>query len=258
MLRRRSIWFPAALGLTAAAPVCGEVGQLSQLPVAARRPAPPAIQPAPLRPVDQAVADRHALSVSLREVQGGLRVPDDFSEVFPVPGYDDLFMRAAGSIHAVFPKSTYVPRRGVLVALVPDNTVHYIGRPSASDIAAWHGAAAPKRTSQGNPEAQGAATHFSQRVDTRVELRVDTQDERNGTVTDSARRARRTAAKRPVQPTARRASPAAARRIATDTGYRGRRLGALVRRAAVAARSQAGSTPREADRRRHHQSSQSS
>ncbi len=237
MLRRRSIWFPAALGLTAAAPVSGEVGQMSQLPVAARRTTPPAIQPAPLRPVDQAVADRHALSVSLREVEGGLRVPDDFSEVFPVPGYDDLFMRTAGSIHAVFPKSTYVPWRGVLVPLVPDNTVHYIGRPSASDIAAWHGAAAPKRTSQEKPEAQGAATHLSQRVDTRVELRVDTQDELNGTVTASARRARRTAAKRPVQPTARRASPAAARRIATDTGYRGRRLGALVRRAAVAARS---------------------
>ncbi len=257
MLRRRSIWFPAALGLTAAAPVSGEVGQISQLPVAARRTAPPAIQPAPLRPVDQAVADRHALSVSLREVEGGLRVPDDFSEVFPVPGYDDLFMRAAGSIHAVFPKSTYVPRRGVLVPLVPDNTVHYIGRPSASDIAAWHGTTARKRTSQGNPEAQGAATHLSQRVDTRVELRVDTQDEPNGSVTAWAQRARRTTAKRPVQPTVRRESSAAARRIAMDTGYRGRRLGALVRRAAAAARAQASSTPREANRR-HHQRSQGS
>ena len=146
MVRRRSIWFAAALGLTAVAPVCGAVGQRTQLPVAARRAAPPAIQPATLQPVDQAVADRHALSVSLREVEGGLRVPDDFSDVFPVPGHDDLFMRAAGSIHAVFPKSTYARRRGMLVPLVPDNTVLYIGRPSESDIAAWYGDALPKRS----------------------------------------------------------------------------------------------------------------
>ncbi|MHC4107146.1 MAG: hypothetical protein ACYSTY_03575 [Planctomycetota bacterium] len=230
MVRRRSIWFPAAFCLAAAAPDSGASGASEEGRIDDN-------QPAPLQPVEEAVADRHALSVSLREVDGGLREPDDFSDVFPVPGHDHLFMRAQGSLHAVFPQSTYVRWRGVLLPLVPDNTVLYIGPPSDSDIAAWYGAAASKRTRQGEP--QGTSTRISGRIETRVELRVAEQSESNGTQTASARRATRSATKRPGQPTARKASPAAPKEIATDTGYRGQRLGALVRRAAAAARSQA-------------------
>ena len=79
--------------------------------------------------VDQRVADVSPLSLSLREVEVNLRQPDNFEELFEIPGLGDLpsrYMRSAGALHAVFDRSVY---RADGAAEIPANTMFYIGAP---------------------------------------------------------------------------------------------------------------------------------
>ena len=90
----------------------------------------------PLQQIDQASADRHSLSQSLRVMPVDLS-PHNFERVYQVPGRDDLMMRTNGALYAVFEQSAYTrdqKKKGALKAVVPAATVFYIGRPDFSVI----------------------------------------------------------------------------------------------------------------------------
>jgi hypothetical protein len=87
-----------------------------------------------LDPIEQSIEDVSVLSMSLREIEPGLRQPNDFARVFRVPGRDGLFMRQQGGLYAVFPESVYkADKKGKLRAVVPSDTMFYIGRPTLLD-----------------------------------------------------------------------------------------------------------------------------
>jgi hypothetical protein len=115
-------------------------------PASAQAPTPtpapaPSLAPAgsaggPLQQVDQASADRHSLSQSLRVMPVDLS-PHNFERVYQVPGRDDLMMRTNGALYAVFEQSAYArdpKKKGAMKAVVPAATVFYIGRPDFSVI----------------------------------------------------------------------------------------------------------------------------
>jgi hypothetical protein len=87
-----------------------------------------------LEPIDQAIEDVSALSMSLREIEAGLGQPNDFSRVFRIHGKQDMYMRQQGGLYAVFPESVYqIDKKGQLRAVVPNDTMFYIGRPAMLD-----------------------------------------------------------------------------------------------------------------------------
>lgn len=83
----------------------------------------------PRRIVDPAVEDVGPLSRSLRLLDPGIGLPGSFERVEQVPGHDELYMRIAGGLYAVFPRSLYVPTRAGDAALIPNDTIFYIGPP---------------------------------------------------------------------------------------------------------------------------------
>lgn len=82
-----------------------------------------------LKPLDQTVEDTSPLSISLRQIERGLREPTAFDQVYRVPNRDDLLMRIEGGIYAVFPQSVYTQGKNGTVPLIPAGTVFYIGYP---------------------------------------------------------------------------------------------------------------------------------
>lgn len=88
-------------------------------------------RPVPLEPpLDEAVEDRNVLARSLRLVDPGLALPDDFGQVYRVPGRQDLLMRIQGGLYAVFPYSVYKrDKKGRTFADVPSGTIFHIGGP---------------------------------------------------------------------------------------------------------------------------------
>ncbi len=181
---------------------------------------PVAAQEQPWQPVEQRVADQTELSKSLRVVEPGLRPPSDFAQVYRVPERDDLFVRVQGGLYAVFPQSVYTRRRGTVQAVVPHNTVIFIGPPTTEALEAW-GVTRPKP-----PPA--ATERPGLRVDTRVNDRIA-----EGPVSQrqppprprpqaviGAGRARRDPPRRGT--------------VVNDATYRAARLRALLRRAAQA------------------------
>lgn len=82
-----------------------------------------------LKPLDQTVEDTSPLSISLREIERGLREPSAFDQVYRVPNRDDLLMRIEGGIYAIFPQSVYAQGKNGTVPLIPAGTVFYIGYP---------------------------------------------------------------------------------------------------------------------------------
>ena len=129
------------LGLPAlVAAACAVGPAFAQAPAPAPAPAPSSAPAGsatgPLQQVDQASADRHSLSQSLRVMPVDLS-PHNFERVYQVPGRDDLMMRTNGALYAVFEQSSYArdpQRKGQLKAVVPAATVFYIGRPDFSVI----------------------------------------------------------------------------------------------------------------------------
>ena len=129
------------LGLPAlVAAACAVGPAFAQAPAPAPAPAPSSAPAGsatgPLQQVDQASADRHSLSQSLRVMPVDLS-PHNFERVYQVPGRDDLMMRSNGALYAVFEQSDYMrdpKKKGAMKAVVPAATVFYIGRPDFSMI----------------------------------------------------------------------------------------------------------------------------
>ena len=82
-----------------------------------------------LQPVDQRVADRGALSTSLRWVQYGLNQPYDFKDLYQLPVGTESYVRRNSGLWAVFPDSMYVNTEQGIYSTVPAGTVFYIGGP---------------------------------------------------------------------------------------------------------------------------------
>lgn len=89
-----------------------------------------------MQPLDPGVADRGALTASLREMPITLRVPGAFENVYPVPGRPGLFFRAQGALYMVFDEATYRFYKGTNYVTIPPGAVFYVGRPDWSAIPA--------------------------------------------------------------------------------------------------------------------------
>ena len=125
-----------------------------------------------MQPVEPGVADRGALSESLREMPITLRVPGAFENVYPVPGRPGLFFRAQGALYMVFDEATYRFYKGTNYVTIPPGAVFYVGRPDWSTIPTpwFRGADAGDQAEQdAQPRvAQGAAPLQAQ-VDSEVD-----------------------------------------------------------------------------------------
>ena len=86
-----------------------------------------------LEPLDQRVSDLNPLGNSLRITEAGLGIPNDFRQVFRVPGDRNMMMRAQGGLYAVFPQSTYgewevkKTKERFHIPVIGQGTVFYIG-----------------------------------------------------------------------------------------------------------------------------------
>ncbi len=105
----------------------------SAVPCQARQQTPTGAKPSarPAQPVrvDQGVGDISPLNTSLLQVPADLRADNNFQGVYQAPGRPGEFMRTAGAINAVFPRSDYIATGGGLMPIVPASTVFYIGQP---------------------------------------------------------------------------------------------------------------------------------
>ena len=168
-----------------------------------------------LEPIDQTIEDISVLSMSLREIDPGLRQPNDFSGVFRVPGRQDLFMRQQGGLYAVFPASVYgVDKEGQLRVVVPNDTMFYIGRPRMLDA---------------EPTLDDRSTDGLRRG--RIDLRINPHRESTAQAPMPPGRFETLAAGVSIKPGARITLPA----IVADEKYRQRRVHGLMRRAAIGA-----------------------
>lgn len=103
-------------------------------------PEPSLADPSPsLRLVDQLVDDGDRLATSLRSPGDRLLVDDDFGRLFelrdPVTG-ETVYVRRAGAVHAVSPRTDYAPLRRGVTPVVSPGTVFFIGEPDARRAAA--------------------------------------------------------------------------------------------------------------------------
>jgi hypothetical protein len=165
-----------------------------------------------LEPIDQTIADVSVLSMSLREIEPGLRQPNDFSRIFRIPGKQDLFMRQQGGLYAVFPESVYgVDKKGKLQVVVPYDTTFYIGRPPMLDA---------------EPPADDASADGLRPG--RIDLRIDPHRESTAQAAMPPGRYETSSTGMSIKPGARITLPA----IVADEEYRQRRMRGLMRRAA--------------------------
>jgi len=86
-----------------------------------------ALEPVELIPVDAGVEDRGALSTSLFVEQKDLRQNQSFERLYKVEGSEDVYVRKAGGLKAIFRSSQYVNIYGREVPIVPAGTVYVIG-----------------------------------------------------------------------------------------------------------------------------------
>ena len=80
-----------------------------------------------LTPVDAGVEDVNNLSDSFSLEPYDMRKNQSFEQLFRVEGSPEIFVRRAGSLHAVFRDPHYVETMGGAVALVPTGTIYCIG-----------------------------------------------------------------------------------------------------------------------------------
>jgi hypothetical protein len=88
--------------------------------------------PLELTPVDAGVEDTTPLSESLRLVPHDMRENQSFEQLFRVKGSPDVYVRRAGSLHAVFRDPLYVETFGTTVPLIPTGTIYCIGEVTQS------------------------------------------------------------------------------------------------------------------------------
>ena len=98
-----------------------------------------ALEPVELIPVDAGVEDRGALSTSLFVEQKDLRQNQSFERLYKVEGSEDVYVRKAGGLKAIFRSSQYVNIYGREVPIVPAGTVYVIGasRPELVASMGW-------------------------------------------------------------------------------------------------------------------------
>ncbi len=87
------------------------------------------MQPSPVEliPVDAGVEDVNNLSESLSIEPFDLRENQSFEQLFRVKGNPEIFVRRAGSLHAVFRDPHYVETIGGSLAMIPTGTIYCIG-----------------------------------------------------------------------------------------------------------------------------------
>ena len=83
--------------------------------------------PVELIPVDGGVADRGSLSDSLRSMPVDLRQNQSFEKLYKVIGSEDVYVRQAGGLRAVFKNSAYIDTETGAIPIVPAGTVYCIG-----------------------------------------------------------------------------------------------------------------------------------
>jgi hypothetical protein len=84
-------------------------------------------KPLELIPVDAGVEDRGALSTSLRSIPLDSRQDLSFERLYKVAGSDDVYVRKAGGLYAIFKQSVYVNTKFGEVPVIPAGTVYSIG-----------------------------------------------------------------------------------------------------------------------------------
>jgi hypothetical protein len=163
-------WVPVCLAL-AAAP-CG--------PAAAAPPrtwsgsGPAMLDPSGFQRVDPRYGDTDPLRMSLRELSVDLRLTDDFSSVYLIPGTrpggaDDRFARRSGGITAVFPRSIYEATNGGVIPVIPPGTVFYLDgvpAPQPWDLVAQGG------DGQGTGRPPQGSVGAGQRVESAIDRSV--------------------------------------------------------------------------------------
>ncbi|MHC4429884.1 MAG: hypothetical protein ACYS0D_14990, partial [Planctomycetota bacterium] len=82
----------------------------------------------PRRYLDQMIEDVSPLGTSLRSVEPGLRQSGPFDQVIRT-GPDGQLMRVQGALFALFDQSIYRDTEQSTLAVIPDNTVFWIGEP---------------------------------------------------------------------------------------------------------------------------------
>lgn len=130
-----------------------------------------------VRRVDEGVADRGPLGLSLRDMQIDLAVPGGFRGVYRIAGHggalpgdrDDLLFRQSGAVVATFNRSVYRrDKEGNTIIDVPPGTVFSIGFPrwiADTESEARRIAAADRR------DVEAAAMAGARALDARAELR---------------------------------------------------------------------------------------
>ncbi len=84
-------------------------------------------EPVELLPIDAGVEDRGPLSASLFVETKDLRQNQSFERLYKVEGSDDVYVRKAGGLKAIFRSSQYANIHGMEVPIVPAGTVYVIG-----------------------------------------------------------------------------------------------------------------------------------
>ncbi len=80
-----------------------------------------------LTPVDAGVEDVNGLSESLILEPFDMRDNQSFEQLFRVKGSPEIYVRRAGSLHAVFRDPHYLETIGGSIPLVPAGTIYCIG-----------------------------------------------------------------------------------------------------------------------------------
>ena len=83
--------------------------------------------PIQLIPVDAGFEDRGSLSDSLRVVPKDLRQNQSFEQLYKVAGSNDIYVRKAGGLSAVFKNPVYIDAESGSIPIVPAGTVYCIG-----------------------------------------------------------------------------------------------------------------------------------
>jgi hypothetical protein len=83
--------------------------------------------------VDQGVTDRDVLATSQYQLQPDLRSDQQFENLYIDPRDPTKFVRVAGGLYAVSPRTEYVSTRFGEFAMISAGTVFYIGPPSPYD-----------------------------------------------------------------------------------------------------------------------------
>jgi len=163
--------------LALAALVCG--GLAGARPASRQPPALPATGPLDLQPVDlrvstlrrvdQGTADIGPLSTPGRELlRVELRQEDDFRSLYQIPAsasspFAGWFVRRAGGVWAVFPRSTYVGGRFGPVATVPPGT-QYLLRPPDGLL--------PEGADNSSSPSPSVSTDMSTSLSTAIDTRI--------------------------------------------------------------------------------------